>query len=443
MVVAHKKLKIGALIGFTAICQLIFLALFGAAGGSLSLNSPYTVSALVPNTFNIVPNADVDSAGVKIGSVKSVTPDGQSGRVTFEVTTKNPAFKHIYRDATDQVRTKTLVGESYLSINQGTPNSGAIPDNGTMPVTQNQSAVPLQDVLGMFNPATRRGVEASLQGFGRGLAGHGQALNTLFGELNPTVNSANQLTEILNPERQQLAALIDDSGQVMQALGERTSQFQSLVRDAKTTAVAVAAQAANLKGTLGVLPSTLAAVRGTVAHLGSFSSTATPVFANLRTAATKLSPAIQQLEPTAVAGQHLFAQLQPFLSKFGPLVQALRPGANSLSTIVGPLDAMLRQIDPALAYWASYSREFGNLFSNVGSITNSPDGLGDRGRVFGMVGAVDYTGLNTQENALLNALINTGTFNVLHGTQFNAYPMPGTAGTPNSIVNYHMVKEMP
>jgi virulence factor Mce-like protein len=439
MVLQHAKAKVATLILFALVCLGIFVYLYGAAGGHL-FGSRYTVSAIMPQTFNLVPNSDVRAAGAKIGEVSTVTPDGQNARVTFFISTHTKSFPPIYKNATAQVRIKTLVGESYLDITPGTKSAGAVPNGGTLPVSADVNSVPLEKVLGMLDPKTRAAIQQEMQGLGPGLNGHGAQLNNLFGSLLPTVNNGNTLFNVLNPERQQVQQLIDDTGQVMQALSERTAQWRGLITDAKATAVAVSSRAQQFRQTLNELPSVLSQARSTVSLLNGFSTRATPVFSNLRVASYDLSPAISQLEPTAADARVFFRDLKPFLTNFKPLVTELKPASQTLKTVVLPLDAVLRQADPALAYLSMYSREFGSFFSNVNAFVDTKDALGYRGRVFPMVGTPDFTDLNQTEQNLLSALIKAGSFGIVDGPKTNAYPQPGTAGSPNSTSNFQQVQ---
>jgi ABC-type transporter Mla subunit MlaD len=184
----------------------------------------------------------------------------------------------------------------------------------------------------------------------------------------------------------------------------------------------------------------LSQARSTVSLLNGFSTRATPVFSNLRVASYDLSPAIAQLEPTAADARVFFRDLKPFLTNFRPLVTELKPASQTLKTVVLPLDALLRQADPALAYLAPYNREFGSFFSNVNSFVDTKDALGYRGRVFPMIGTADFTNLNPTEKNLLDALIKAGSLGLINGGGFNAYPQPGTAGQPNSNSNWQQVQ---
>ena len=440
MVLQHAKLKIATLIGFAIVCLGIFVFLYGRAGGHLGFGSRYTVSAIMPQTFNLVPNSDVRAAGAKIGEVDSVKPDGLYARVQFTIDTHTKSFPPIYKNATVQVRIKTLVGESYLAITPGTKGAGAVPSGGTLPPARNITSVPLENVLGMLDAKTRAAIQQELRGIGPGLNGHGAELNNLFGALLPTVDNGNTLFNVLNPERTQVQQLVDDLGRVMQALSVRTAQWRGLITDAKATAVAVASRAAQFRTTLNELPGVLSQARSTVSLLNGFSIRATPVFSNLRVASYDLSPAIAQLEPTAADARVFFRQLKPFLATFRPLVTALKPASQTLTTVVLPLDALLRQADPALAYLSPYNREFGSFFSNVNSFVDTKDALGYRGRVFPMIGTADFTDLNQTEKNLLDALIQAGSAGLIKAPGYNPYPMPGTVGQPNSKSNWQQVQ---
>jgi hypothetical protein len=109
-------------------------------------------------------------------------------------------------------------------------------------------------------------------------------------------------------------------------------------------------------------------------------------------ASSDLTPAIQELEPTAADARALFGTLKPFLGTVQPLLVQLPPAAVKLRTVVLPLDALLRQSNPAIAYLRNYATEFGSFFANVGAFL-SPDALGFRGRVFPMGGPNMFTDL--------------------------------------------------
>lgn len=429
MAVDHMRAKVITLVAFVLMCALMFVYLFQQAGGRVRLHSPYTVSALVPDSLNIVNNSDVRRDGVTIGRVRDIQPQGIDSKLTFEIEKKNQA--QLYRDATVQVRTKTLVGESYLDVNPGTVASGKLPDHATLPLTQSVEVVPLERILSTLDAATRDQVRRNLKGIGVGLDQHGGDLNRLFGAVKPAVASGGNLMRVLAPQKQELAALVGNTGEVLQALGERTAAFRGLAIDAKATAEAVAQRDAKLQESLRELPATLDQAQSSVTKLASFSGRATPVVRSLKLSAQQLSPALRDLGPAARSTRTLFRELSPFLKQVDPLLGELTPAAAKLRTVVGPLDAVLRQLDPAAAYLKPYSQEVSSFFANVGSLVSGKDAYGYKGRAFAVIGPDEISNLSPEAAKVIHALTSTATLGLLQ-TRANPYPQPGSAGTPRA-----------
>ncbi|WP_354700608.1 hypothetical protein DSM112329_00889 [Paraconexibacter sp. AEG42_29] len=423
MRVDNLRLKVMALIGFVIICMALFLYLFTSAGGRLRVNSPYTVSTLVPDALNIVNNSDVRKDGIRIGRVRSIEPEGDISKIKFEIEKKGQDV--VFKDATIRVRTKTLVGESYLDIEPGTPASGKLADGSTIPLDQSKEVVPLERILSSFDAKTRNEVRRNLRGIGVGLDGDGQNLNKLFGTINPVVDNGVRLGNILQPQRKQLAALIGNTGVVLEALGERTEAFRSLVRDARSTADAVVDRDDKLRESLQELPATLDRAKSSVNKLASFSTSATPVFRSLKISSRSLSPAITDLGPAAKSARTLFRELRPFLDKADPLLSELSPASKKLRTIISPLDAFLRQVDPTANYLKDYNDELGAFFANVGAAVSAKDAYGYRARAFGVFGLDAISSLTPAQGKILQALTSTATFGNLTPGKYNPYPKPG------------------
>jgi virulence factor Mce-like protein len=425
--IAHVRLKVVALIAFALLALVIFYRLYLLAGGVLPFGHPYTAKALLPQTFNLVDRSDVRAAGVLIGHVDSVAPDGDLAKVAFELDQKVP----LYHDATVEVRTKTLVGESYLEVNPGSPRTGTLPSGAVLPVTQTEDAVNFDQIFNALDPATRAQVRRTMAGLGEGFAGRGDDLNNLFGGLRPAVSNGGELMQVLRPQDQVLAALMGQTGTVMSAIAHRTDQVRELIGDARTTAQVVSSRDAELGQALDLLPSTLSQARSTVTNLGSFSMRATPVVRDLRLASVDLGPALEDLGPAARAGRELFAELRPFLRAINPLVSRLAPADNALSEMVPALDAFLREASPAVTYLEPFSHEIGSFFSNVGAGSNTRDAVGNVIRVHAVIGPDQLTNMPAGMRNAEQALIQAGALERIYNPRSNPYPQPGTAAGPS------------
>ncbi len=448
MTVQHRIPKVTALIALLAGALVIFAYYYQTAGGQLPLSgSHYTVYAQVQDPQGLLNHADVRAAGVKIGSVEGITnentPDGVVARVQMQFT---GSFDPIYKDATILIRQKTLVGENYIQITRGVPKYGAVPNNGTLPVTQDLEAVPLDQILNSLTGPVRRNVESDLQSLGAGLKGQGEHLNQFLGALEPTVQAGNTVLSILNDQKQQVASLVSQSGTVLQALADRTQELRDMVSDGTATAQAFANRDTALEHTLADLPSTLAQARTSVTKLSSFSQLASPVVSNLRVAFTNLQPVIDELGPTATSAKALFADLGPFVKVANPLLTKLASFSRAAVPAVPSLSDALRQVDPAFAYLKPYYKDAGSFLQNFGGGLMKQNATGDyMGRCLCPVSYESYSGLTANEQLLLHALINAGGLGGIANPGWNALRAPGTA--PNASTpfsgSYPRIQEAP
>ncbi|WP_320670036.1 MlaD family protein [Patulibacter defluvii] len=428
MRIEHRSLKILAIVTFTAICVGIFAWLFGKAGGTLpGAESKYEAKVLVPTAFQLVPNGDVRRAGVKVGKVTDISSRGDVGVVTIAIDKDQGP---VYRDATVKVRTKTLVGENYIDLDPGTPQAGPLKGDAALPLEQAGEAVQLDQILSGLDKPTRAAVQRNLDALGPGFRGRGDDLNEFLGAATPTIRKVGDLTELLDGQRDQLARVVDDTGTVMQAFGDRTADVRKLAIQAKNTAEAAASRDQRISDVLDRLPGTLQQVKSTVAHLGRVSRSSTPVVADLKVAAQNLPPVTERLAAAAKAGQQLFDVLPGFSKQAEPMLRSLRVFGDETTPVVPALDAVLRNLNPALAYLGPRATDMATAFANMGSAVDTRDATGNLARVHLTVDEHTLTGMRKEVTDTLNTLISVGGLAGTQGLRFNAYPDPGQRGNP-------------
>lgn len=421
--------KIAGLAAFGLVCVLIFLYLFKSAGGNISPSHRYSFTAKLQNSFQLVPQADVRSAGVKIGRVTAIDADGNSGvKVKIEIQDK---YRPVYKDTRLLLRTKTLVGENYLDVTPGTPAAGEIPDEAVLPLENSEDAVQLDDILSSLDKPTRTAVQANLRSLGDGFgAREGKDLNRLLGAARPTVTDGTDLMTILKRQRTKVASLLGDTGQVMQAFADRTADVRGLAAAAKKTSIAVAERDEAVRATIAELPETLSQAQRSSSRLAAFSSSATPVVRNLRLASVDLTPVVQDLRPTAASARSLVNVLPSTLTRLDPLLTDLKQFTAAAKPLMPSLDALLRQTNPALAYLAPYNREFGSFFANNGTINGIRDSVGQIARVQVQASENSVTALSPDARKALGVLLDAGLVRLFKSSDVNSYPKPGTIGAP-------------
>jgi phospholipid/cholesterol/gamma-HCH transport system substrate-binding protein len=419
--------QIAVLALFTAVCLAVFVYLYHDAGGSLSFNTAYTVSAVIPDAQNLVPDSDVRLAGVKIGQVSGITPDGIDAKITMQL---GGLGGPVHRNASVQLRTKTLVGESYLSLDPGSASSPALRTGATLPLANSDEATTIDQVLSTLDAPTRRALQEDLRGLGRGVNGRGMDLNAIVGDLLPTLQSTGTVTDVINEQHDELGRIVAQTSQLLQAFADRTADVRTLAVDARATAEAVAARDDSLEATFRALPGLLVQARSSLGRLQGFSYDALPVIENLTVVAADLRPVVHDLRPAAVAARAAVVQLTPFVRAANPLLGQLTPAAKALSPSVDSVGQLLRQANPALAYLARYRTELISFFANQGAFASGHDAAGNYARVHDEVSQQSLTVFTPAEQQVINALVKAGGLTEFSHESENPYPQSGTAGTP-------------
>jgi phospholipid/cholesterol/gamma-HCH transport system substrate-binding protein len=428
MRIEHRVGKLLTIAIFTIACLGVFGWLFVKAGGDLPGGKKVDrAQALVPTAFQLVKNADVRRAGVTVGKVRDVQNRGSVGLVQFDVDRDQGP---LYKDATVKIRTKTLVGENYVDLDPGTPQAGKLGENGTIPLKQAGEAVQLDEILSGVDKKTRAAVQRNLDALGGGLGDRGQQLSRLFAASPATLKSVAQLSDLLKDQRPQLAAMIDQSGKVLQAFANRTADVRNLSVQAQQTAAAAASRDAQIGATLAQLPDTLRQLRETSELLGRVSRRSTPVTADLRVAMAALPAVTKRLQASTTAGRELFDVLPSVSKRADPMLAKLKDFSGETKQLVPAMDGLLRETNPALRYLKPHATELGTVWANLGSATDTRDVSSNLGRVHTVYDDRTINGLPKGVYDAVQDLLNLGGLSKTRMLGKEAYPTPGSRRTP-------------
>jgi phospholipid/cholesterol/gamma-HCH transport system substrate-binding protein len=411
---------------FTLLAGAVFVYFLGLSGVDVLPHSTYTLHATAPDLVQLSDHADVLEAGVKVGSVTGLGVSGDTAQLTLSL---DPRHAPVYRDGQIEIREKTLLGENYVDLDPGDRSSGTIRSGGTLP-DEAPEAVQLDQILSTLSAPRRRQVQEILDDLAGGLGGRGTELNGFLGSSASLVENAAPVNAVLAGDREQVASLIDDFGSVAASLGERATAIRTLVRAALVTSRAVAARNADLRSVLAEAPSFTAQAQRTIAHLGGFSTVATPVVTTLRTATADLVPAVDELRPAAAEGTRIVDELGPFAGAAAGAAGALERVAPRVSALAVPLEAVLREVDPMMAYLVRYSLELGTIFPSMDGPTHYHDATANYGRVLAAYSNDVVTGAGPSITKILTLLQDEGAASPLAKTGYNPYPLPGTAAHP-------------
>jgi phospholipid/cholesterol/gamma-HCH transport system substrate-binding protein len=306
----------------------------------------FTIKAAFKSAVNIRPNSPVRIAGVNVGKVTDVEPEGkgpnQGALVSMEVSDNGLP---IHTDARAAIRPRIfLEGNFFVDIQPGTPNTPKLGDGDTIPIQQTHTPVQLDQILGALQADTRSNLSILLQEYAHALQPPGA---TGFNASIPYWEPAYKNTAIVNQaflgeKPGDLEGFMRNSGTVAQALDANPAQLQSLITDFNRTAAAFSANQSALEQTVAELPRTL---RAAVPALHALNAS----FPAVRALVAKLRPAVRSTGPMIDATMPFIKQARGLVSEpeLRGLTADLVPTVPALGTLNYFTVPLLQQVREA------------------------------------------------------------------------------------------------
>jgi phospholipid/cholesterol/gamma-HCH transport system substrate-binding protein len=317
----------------------------------------YTLSAVFENPATLKPDSPVRVAGVNVGTVTSIEPEGDMAKVTFTIDNEG---RPVHSDATVEVRPRLfLEGNFFIDLHPGSPSAPELSSGTTLPATQSTVAVQLDQVLTTLQAPERKNLQDLLIGFGTALTHEptaaedsdqdpdvqgetaGEALNDTFdygGEAGRTSAIVNE--SLLGTEPHDLSKLIDSNRRIFGALLSRESQLKDLLTNFNVFTGALASESANLSETVRLLAPTLEVGQDSFTNLNAS-------FPQLRAFAIDARPGVLELPDTIAAGDPWLAQADPLLGRreLGGLAKLLRKSTPGLALATNQTTGFLKQLE--------------------------------------------------------------------------------------------------
>lgn len=378
--------RIITMVLFALSCVGLLLFLWLSFGGTIPFKAQgYRFQVGFKNAFDLADYADVRVAGVNVGKVVSKSRSAYGNRTIATIQMDNQ-FAPIRSDATAILRTKTLLGETYVQLTPGSQKAPPLRDGAMLPNSQVRNAVQLDDVFDTFDPKTRAAFRAWQQELATAVQGNDQNLNDVLGNLPDFAINFTDLLQVLDIQHAAVVNLVRNGGTTFDALNRDPAALRNLVTAGETTFRTTAANNTALTDIFHIFPSFLNQQRLTMAALQSFSTNADPVI-------RELIPVAQQLGPTLNALRQLSPYLRHLFVKLGPLITASQTGLPATQRVLqglGPnklLDSLgpfLEQLNPIL-WWLSQHQQLISDFITAGGVSLFP-----RTTTFGTHGTGHY-----------------------------------------------------
>jgi phospholipid/cholesterol/gamma-HCH transport system substrate-binding protein len=415
---------------------LFFMALvaFGTAGYILSqqrFHLPKWVPALGADFYKlnvefqtgqaVVPGQGqtINIAGVKVGDVQKVRLKNGVAVVSVNMDKK---YAPVYRNAHVLLRPKTGLKDMFLALDPGTKDAGALPSGGTIPVANTLPDVNPDEVLASLDGDTRDYLQILLSAGGEAFTdkpGHkGQAsadLRQTFKRFEPTNRDLAAIMSQIAQRKQNVKHVIHNFRLITDELARTDGTLGRFVESSNANFQAFAAQDANLREALGLLPDTLQVTERTLGKADKLGIVSKSAFQDLRPFARNLGPALRDVRPFLRETTPVIKnQLRPFTRIARPTIRDLRPTAANLAVVTPRLRRTFQVLNSAFNLFAYNppGKEEGFLFWQTwlnhsgATIFNTQDAHGPirRGLVIVSCGALGVLDNIVRANPQLSVL---------------------------------------
>src|SRR4051794_9384769 len=171
--------KLALMVAFALSCFALLLFLWKAFGGPVPLAPEgYRVHVHFDEATQLSEQADVRISGVPVGKVVRLSRGAGLTDATLEFKDK---YAPLSRDARAILRSKTLLGETFVELTPGSPNAPKIPEGGRLADGRVQSMVELDEVIRAFLPRTRKDLTKFVTGVAATLKDRDTDLNDVAG----------------------------------------------------------------------------------------------------------------------------------------------------------------------------------------------------------------------------------------------------------------------
>jgi phospholipid/cholesterol/gamma-HCH transport system substrate-binding protein len=226
----------------------IILAMLVVAGAALVIRQaffkPRTISAYFTSATAIYPGDQVRVSGVKVGSIKSIQPQGTRVKMVMNVDRDVP----IPADAKAVIVAQNLIAARYVELAPAYRTSGpTMPDNAVIPIDRTAVPVEWDEVktqlmrlatdLGPSSQVSTTSVGRFIDSAANALQGNGDKLRQTLAQLSGVgrilANGSGNIVDIVKGLQTFVTALRDSNTQIVQ-FQDRLATLTSVLNDSRS-----------------------------------------------------------------------------------------------------------------------------------------------------------------------------------------------------------------
>jgi virulence factor Mce-like protein len=343
----------------TVLVTIVAVFLSYNANSGLPFVPTYDLKANLPNAAQLVEGFEVRIGGARVGVISDIEPvQREDGSTYAQVTMKlDKEIEPLPAGSRLRVRPRSALGLKYIEVAPGRGTGEGLQPGSVIGVEQVETVVELDEFLNMFDAPARAGSQGSLDGYGAGLAGRGQDINTAIEALVPLLRDLEPVMRNLSDRETRLdrffAELGDAAEEAAPVAEEQAALFVNL--DVSFTALASIARPFLQETISESPPSEEVAIRD-FPRQRPFIRNNTALFRELRPGVATLRTSAPILADAFEAGTEVLPRTPPMNRDLAEVFEALadfsgdplvRGGVDQLTRLASSLRPTLRFLTPA------------------------------------------------------------------------------------------------
>jgi phospholipid/cholesterol/gamma-HCH transport system substrate-binding protein len=358
--------------GFALSCFGILLFLWVTFGGPTPFRAkPYEIKVPFNEATQLAEQSDVRISGVNVGKVQNIAlaPNGRQALATVDIDDK---YAPLPKSTRAILRTKTLLGETYIELTPGDGGGPEMADGGTVPEANVAESVQLDEIFRTFDPETRAAFQSWMQEAAVAINGQGQGLSYALGELEPTFTDFDKLFRVLDTQRVAVGQLFRNGATTFEALRGREGELANLIQSSNAVFQTTAQRDRDIEAIFRAFPTFQDESRLTLNRLKAFAVNADPLMRQLVPAAEQLSPTLIAFAKLAPEAKGFFDGLSLVIAKAPTGFPALRRlFRDDFPPLLRAVDPFLRNLNPIFTGLDLYKHEVTSLFANITAATEA------------------------------------------------------------------------
>lgn len=371
---------------FGALAAVIVIVIVIVLAG----NKSATYQLIFPEAGQLVRGDQVQVGGVPVGSIKDITLlHNYNVRITINV---ESSLAPLHQGTTAEIRVPSLssVANRYIALSPGPNNRPSLPSGSTLPTTATHGVVDLDQLFGIFNAKTRRGLQQLIKGSAEQYAGVAPQLQESSRYFPPALAAFDHVLAQLGRDQNTFSSFLVESAKATTVLAAHGQQLTELVSHADTALGALASQQSNLTAGVKELPVTFKEGNRTFEELPATLADLTKLVNAAKPGAPLLGPFVTKLRPLVIAATPVVGNFSEALSKPGSsndLTEAALalPGLAQALVTASPNGVRAAEESlPITSLFGPYSPDLQGLIRSFGQSTAYYDANGHYARVSGL-----------------------------------------------------------